>query len=281
MATLHEYFVKDGWNNFTFDKAWPVKNAEGAQLGEMTARLHIDFAANAKYVSFFIPEMPSLACPEAFALNGVEHILKWPETEFNCGIISGEEAQNVNELAFTGQIYLYSERPVPADLQAKLLAEASKGGHRLTFRSVDYANARNKTERPLAFISYDHRDRDIAERLDEALAKLMCPVWYDEYSLRVGDSLRESIEKGLRECQRCILMLTPNYLSNQGWVKREFDSIFTREIIEKRRFILPVWHGVSSEDLFQYSTILPDRVALQWSLGAQEVAKKLVREIYS
>jgi hypothetical protein len=60
----------------------------------------------------------------------------------------------------------------------------------------------------------------------------MCLVWYDQFSLRVGDSLRESVEAGLKECHKCILVLTPNFLSNKGWAKHEYSSIFTREIVE-------------------------------------------------
>lgn len=107
----------------------------------------------------------------------------------------------------------------------------------------------------------------------------MCPVWYDQFSLRVGDSLRESIERGIRECHRCILILTPNFLSNDGWSKREYDSIFTREIVEKRNVILPVWDEISTKDVYRFSPILADRVAVQWSLGVEEVARRLVRSI--
>lgn len=107
----------------------------------------------------------------------------------------------------------------------------------------------------------------------------MCPVWYDEFSLKVGDSLRESIEIGLKECSKCILVITPNFLGNGGWSKREYDSIFTRELIEKQKVILPVWHEVSKEQVYEYSPILADRVAVQWSLGLTEVTRKLLHAI--
>jgi hypothetical protein len=107
----------------------------------------------------------------------------------------------------------------------------------------------------------------------------MCPVWYDQFSLKVGDSLHESIEQGLRECHKCILVLTPNFLGNKGWSKREYDSIFTREVVEKQKVILPVWHEISAQDVYQYSPILADRFAVQWSLGAEAVAKKLLHAI--
>lgn len=162
----------------------------------------------------------------------------------------------------------------------RLLDEAKKIGHHLTFRNSEYVAGRDKWQRPLAFISHDSRDKlEIAQTLAVELTKLMCPVWYDEFTLKVGDSLRESIEGGLKECSKCIFVLTLNFLGNGGWAKREYDAVFTRELIEKQRVILPVWHGVTKEDVYQYSPILADRVAVQWSDGAEEVAKKLLQSI--
>ena len=94
-------------------------------MGELTARLHLDFDANAKYVSFFIPEMSAFECPEAVALNKLAEILKWPEAQTEVQTVFGNERNDARELVFTGQIYLYSERPVPEGLKARLIAEAS------------------------------------------------------------------------------------------------------------------------------------------------------------
>ena len=51
MASLHEYFVKDGAQNLTTHETWSLADANGTKLGDLTARLHLDFDANAKYVS--------------------------------------------------------------------------------------------------------------------------------------------------------------------------------------------------------------------------------------
>jgi hypothetical protein len=104
-------------------------------------------------------------------------------------------------------------------------------------------------------------------------------VWYDEFSLKVGDSLRGSIEAGLKQCPKCIFVLTPNFLANSGWSKTEYDSIFTRELVEKQRVILPVWHNVTAKDVYEYSPVLADRVAVNWSLGVEEVARRLLASI--
>ena len=84
-------------------------------------------------------------------------------------------------------------------------------------RGLQYAEPRSIPERPLVFISHDSRDKaDIAHPLALMLEERNCPVWYAEFSLRVGDSLRESIERGLKETRKCILILTPISLGMKG-----------------------------------------------------------------
>ena len=82
---------------------------------------------------------------------------------------------------------------------------------------------RSASEKPLAFISHDSRDKDgLLRQLAHEMVRLLCPVWYDEYSLKVGDSrLRANIEKGLKEARKCIIILSPNFLSNEGWSKAD------------------------------------------------------------
>jgi hypothetical protein len=62
--------------------------------------------------------------PEAIVLNQVAEILTWPETvAVQSGI--GEEKKDGRELVFTGQIYLYSERPVTQDLKQRMIEETA------------------------------------------------------------------------------------------------------------------------------------------------------------
>ena len=136
---------------------------------------------------------------------------------------------------------------------------------------------RSKWEKPLAFISHDSRDKEaVAKPIALYLQRFLCPVWYDEFSLKIGDSLRDSIEKGLKECKKCILVLSPNFLSNKGWTKKEFDSIFTREILEEQKLVLPVWFNVSKKDVYEYSPSLLNVKGADWnSLGEEEVCRQI------
>ena len=155
--------------------------------------------------------------------------------------------------------------------------EAEKLGHKLQFRSQDYVSARTKFETPLAFISHDSREKDeVAKPITINLQRMLCPVWYDEFALKVGDNLRESIEKGLKDCKKCVLILSPNFFSNKGWTKKEFDSIFTREIIEESQLVLPVWFGVTKQQVYDYSPSLLNVKGLDWiKLGELEVSRLL------
>ena len=114
MATLREYFAKDGAQNLTTHETWEVKNRDtGEKYGEIIARLHFDFEAYAKYVSFFIPDMAGVELAEAIALNDIPKLLKSPEERVGVQTGFGDERTDGKDLIFTGQVYLYSERSVP------------------------------------------------------------------------------------------------------------------------------------------------------------------------
>src|SRR5262249_44816638 len=78
------------------------------------------------------------------------------------------------------------------------LKEAGKKlGHQVQFRSPKHAMERSKKEGPLAFISYYPKERDVARRISKQLPRIQIPVLYDEFSLAVGDNLRDKIELGI------------------------------------------------------------------------------------
>jgi TIR domain len=158
----------------------------------------------------------------------------------------------------------------------KLKINSQNNGLFVHYRDINFSNERSKLEVPLAFISHDSRDKElIATILANELQRRMLPIWYDEYSLKLGDSLRESIEKGLKECKKCILILSPNFLQNSGWTKTEFNTIFTREIIETKNLVLPIWAGVSKQEIYEYCPILVDRVGVNWDKGIETVVTKI------
>jgi hypothetical protein len=280
MATLREYYEKDQGRGFGFNKSLQLTHPDKGSLLEVLARLDLDFESNSLHVSFYVPSTTEIACPGRILLNGVDEVLKLRDGLYMEGGMKGEDPSRSTEAVFTGRVYIYSEDEIGDECRALIEQCANELGQSVKIRGPKYASERTAWERPLAFISHDSRDKELLARpLALALQKQSCPVWYDEFSLKVGDSLRDSIERGIKECHKCVFVITPNFLANGGWTKREYDSIFTRELIERENVILPVWSGVSPKEIYEYSPILADRVAAQWSDNVDDVARKLVAAI--
>ena len=276
---IYEYFIKLGSNTLRVKNTRQVTSGPEV-LGEVTSQLHFDFVARAKYVSIYIEDMPDVSCPEALVLRDLASMMK--ELTEGVHVAAGfkDEVTNIEDLVFTGQVYIFSERPVSDRMKSNLTQEVRGMGYTLTFRSTEFVTERNRFERPQAFICHDARDKErIAQPLALALQRRLCTVWFDEFTLKVGDSLRTEIEKGLRDCSKCIIILSHHFLSNEGWTKREYDSIFTREILDNKSIILPVWNEVSANDIYNYSPALADKVGVDWKLGEDEVARRLVQAI--
>lgn len=278
MATLKQYFDTDF--NRLLSSHQPFLFKSETESIEVICRVHYDFDANVIFVSYYIPALSDVI---HLCVNLIED-LNWVEKMIHDLPVQhkrpGDELITSTDLQFSGQIHLYSEVDI-SDNDLEILKEHSVRLERsVRFRGPKYALERSKLEKPLAFISHDTRDKDeIARPLALRLMMMMCPVWYDEYSLKLGSSLRQSIETGLKECKKCILILTPNFLSNTGWTKTEFNSIFTREILERTNVVVPVWHGVTVREVYEYSPSLADKVAIEWFKGIDEVSRKIYHSI--
>jgi hypothetical protein len=277
MASLREYYETDFRNYFSTVKNCTIGFEKMPNL-EFPVRLHRDLFSNSMFLSCYVEEHPETLAVIHQVIKELGLFLKWNNelqiSSENKSVGDLSEAHS-NTLVFTGRIYFYYESDVDLTALRELKSKLGVMGLRLIFKNMAYAKERSSMERPIAFVSHDARDKDIAKEISIGLMRSMCPVWYDEFSLKVGESLRESIEKGLKECDRCILILSKNYLNNSGWTKTEFDSIFTREIIQTKKLVLPVWCDVDREEVFQYSPSLADRFAVKWEAGEAEVIRKL------
>ena len=147
-------------------------------------------------------------------------------------------------------------------------ASVATGGQR---RQWQHGN-RNEWD---VFISHASEDKDaIARALAQALRARELNVWYDEFSLTVGDSLRKSIDHGLAQSEFGVVILSMHFFEKH-WPTQELNGLATREVNGKK-VILPVWHGVSFEEVRQYSPMLADRVAVKTETGLDHVVEQLL-----
>jgi hypothetical protein len=127
---------------------------------------------------------------------------------------------------------------------------------------------------PMLFVSHASEDKESFVRpLAHALKAKGIPVWYDEFSLRLGDSLRRSIDRGLVECTGGLVVLCPAFFAKE-WPQRELDALFAAEIAG-RSHLIPIWHGLGLADVLAVSPLLADRFAVNSDLGVAAVAQKI------
>ncbi len=125
------------------------------------------------------------------------------------------------------------------------------------------------------FISHASEDKDSFVRpLAQALQRLGLRVWFDEFELKVGDSLRRMIDRGLANSRYGVVVLSGAFFA-KNWPQYELDGLVAKEMAGTK-VILPIWHKVSKDEVLSYSPSLADKVALNSSmLSIDEIASKL------
>lgn len=128
------------------------------------------------------------------------------------------------------------------------------------------------------FISHASEDKEeIARPLADALVAKGFRVWYDDFSLKVGDTLLESIDRGLADSRFGIVILSPRFFEKH-WPKQELSGLATREVNGKK-VLLPVWHKVNVDEVRNYSPTLAGRVGALTAKGLDHVILKLLEAI--
>ena len=126
------------------------------------------------------------------------------------------------------------------------------------------------------FISHATEDKgDVVRPLAQALIDQNLRVWYDEFELRIGDSLSRKIDKGLAQSRFGIVVLSHAFFQ-KNWPQYELDGLVTREMAGEQ-VILPLWHRITKEEIISHSPSLADKIARNTSNStiaeiAQEIA---------
>lgn len=280
MTTIREYFDTDA-KALNAQSKWEVKNKDGSNSITVIGKISYRIDEYIKYWSFYFPKNSTI--------NYIKYIISLEEVakchfegepSQTIGYVDNPEKYNLEDFQFTKRIYIYIDEVLTNEQMQEIGNHGKHFGFVIVLRDEKYAKDKSELAKPIAFISHDSRDKDdLVRELAKEMYSLACPVWYDEYTLKGGDNLRESIEKGLKEAKKCIVILSPNFLANEKWAKAEFETIFIREIHKKENIMIPVWHNVSEEAIYEYSPQLLNKVGLPSDMGVKELAKKLVEII--
>ncbi len=131
------------------------------------------------------------------------------------------------------------------------------------------------------FISHASEDKDeIVRPLANALILKGLNVWYDEFTLRIGDSLRQKIDRGLANSRVGLVVLSPSFIA-KGWTNYELDGIVTRTV-SGEQILLPIWHNITKQQVIDFSPSLADKVARSTATHTvNEIAGEIADLIHS
>lgn len=131
------------------------------------------------------------------------------------------------------------------------------------------------------FISHASEDKEeLVRPLAQKLRKSRVQVWYDEYSLLPGDSLRESIDLGLNRADYGLVVFSENFFKKK-WPINELEGLFSKEIAGGENRIIPIWHKINFQRMTSLSPILAGRVAIDSSIGVKKISKTVCKSIKS
>ena len=132
------------------------------------------------------------------------------------------------------------------------------------------------------FVSHASEDKAaIVRPLVQALAALGLRVWYDEDMIKGGDSIREAIDRGLRDTRNAVVILSPAFLKKR-WTQWELNALvqrFNDTATRQRGRLIPIWHNVSKDEISSFSPPLADIAALQSVDGINAIALKISDQI--
>jgi hypothetical protein len=131
------------------------------------------------------------------------------------------------------------------------------------------------------FISHASEDKDaIVRPLATALTDHGLKVWYDEFTLRIGDSLRQKIDRGLATSRVGLVVLSPDFIA-KGWTNYELDGIVTRTV-SGEQILLPIWHNITKQQVMDFSPSIADKVARSTATHTvDEIAQEIADLIHS
>lgn len=125
------------------------------------------------------------------------------------------------------------------------------------------------------FICHASEDKDaVASPLAEALRKAGIKVWYDDFTIALGDSLRRSIDRGIAGSRFGVVILSPSFFQKR-WPQHELDGLVSREV-DGEKVILPVWHQISREEIMRHSPSLADKRAVPTDTGLGRVVSEIL-----
>ena len=89
------------------------------------------------------------------------------------------------------------------------------------------------------FISYSDKDREFTSKLANYLKSRGINVWFDQWELKVGDSLIGKIGDAIK-AQDYLIAVRSKASVKSAWVLKELNAGLIKELEERRVVVLPI-----------------------------------------
>jgi len=166
-------------------------------------------------------------------------------------------------------------RALIADLARRLNStQYSPQEEQLAERVAEVVAAQDPREWDV-FLSYAQIDgagvgRDLCARLES----LGVRVWFDEVVIEPGVSQARQMDRGLTKAHCGLALLTPAYVAGRFWTERELGVLLGKDTL------IPVAHGVTFQEVKQYSGMLSDLAGFETSRhSVEEIADKIAAAV--
>jgi hypothetical protein len=286
---LGEYFFKD--REFTrfltgHREVTLTRHRTDEVVAMATVRNHYDDVAAVQYVSVLMTGEELSFSEVSNFIGNMRVVLDMPRaTEIRTSTPytwdSALDSMALESLPFCNRVLLYVGIKLSEDQKDHIFGLASSQGLSILIRDATYAEYRTSVDKPLAFLSHDSGDKEFVRNLASQMQRMLCTVWFDEFQLKPGDNMRESLDRGLRECGKCILILSPSYIDNKRWAAAEFNAAMTQHMGLGGGRVIPVLVGVSHEAIADYSPLLSSLYAASFDGDMEALASQLMRAVMS
>lgn len=128
------------------------------------------------------------------------------------------------------------------------------------------------------FVTYAHADKEVADELADELEALGITAWIDTTELTIGKGIRRSIDHGLAHSRFGVALMSHAFFSRE-WTQTELDGIVALQVAGRQQ-VLPIWHGLSHDEMLRYSPTLANTIAARTSESTiKEIAAEIARAV--
>lgn len=125
------------------------------------------------------------------------------------------------------------------------------------------------------FICHASEDKELVARpFALKLKSLGVDVWFDEFSLKWGDSLMQSINRGLRDSLFGIVVLSPNFFGKK-WTEMELQALIELTQPNEKK-ILPLRYNLSHEELKKQTPLISGIISRSWDDGIEKLSDEIL-----